>query len=317
MAFDVSTLAAYVKQDERKIFSRSLFDAKTQQLIQAAGNVMVEVKSSETVNVMSTDAFFQDGSTCGFTASGTTAFTQRTLTVGKIKVQEALCPKDLEAKYLQKALPAGSEYTESIYAKEYVDLKSSIIAEQLETAIWQGDTTSGNAALNKFDGFQKLILQASGSTINANVSGYVSGAPLSSITAANALSVVKGIKNALPAKVKGKADVKIFCGWDVFDLIVDAHVNANLFAYGAQNIGEGNFTIPGTKYEVVAVHGLDGTSDLYAMRTSNMFFGTDLLNENDNAKMWYSEDDMNVKFSVTFKAGVQIAFPDEVVRFVI
>lgn len=315
MAFNVSALTNYVKEDERSLFASSLFNAKTQQLIQSAGNVMVEVKSAATVNIMDTDAAFQDDSGCAFNASGTTTFTQRTLTVGKIKVQEALCPKDLEAKYLQKALPAGTNYTEIIFAQEYSERKAGKIAEQLETAIWQGDTDSLNINLNKFDGFQKIIVNAAG-VVDANTTPYVS-ATLTSLTVSNILSAVKAVKNALPARVKGKDDVKIFCGWDTFDLIVDAHVNANLFNYGSQNIGDGEFIIPGTRYTVVAVHGLDGTNDMYAMRTSNMFLGTDLLSDQDQFEMWYSQDDRNVKFHVGFKMGVQIAFPSEVVKFLV
>ena len=315
MAFNVSALTNYVKEDERSLFTASLFDAKTQQLIQSAGNVMVEVKSAATVNIMDTDAAFQDDSGCAFNASGTTTFTQRTLNVGKIKVEEALCPKDLEAKYLQKALPAGTNYTEIIFAQEYTSRKAGKIAEQLETAIWQGDTLSANINLNKFDGFQKIIGAAAG-VVDANTTAYVS-ATVTGLNVSNILSVVKGIKNAIPARVKGKDDVKIFCGWDTFDLIVDAHVNANLFNYGSQNIGDGEFIIPGTRYTVVAVHGLDGTNDLYAMRTSNMFFGTDLISDQDQFEMWYSQDDRNVKFHVGFKAGVQIAFPSEIVKFIV
>jgi len=315
MAFSVGTLPAFVQQDERALFTGSLFDAKTQQLIQSSGNVMVEVKSSATVNVMDTDANFQDNSGCGFNASGTTTFTQRTLVVGKIKVQEVLCPKDLEASYLQKALPAGSEYTEMVFAKEYTGRKSSKIAEQIETALWQGDTTSTAMNLNKFDGFQKIIDAAAG-VVNANTTPWVTGT-VTAITVSNVLAVIKGIKNALPAALKGKEDVRIFAGWDIFDMIVDAHVTANLFNYGSQNIGDGEFTIPGTTVKIVALHGLDGTSDLYSMRLSNMFLGTDLLSEEDKYEMWYSQDDRNIKFSLGFKMGVQIAFPTEVVKFIV
>ena len=315
MAFSVGTLPAFVEQDERSLFTSSLFDAKTQSLIQSSGNVMVEVKSSATVNVMDTDAAFQDNSGCGFNASGTTTFTQRTLTVGKIKVQEALCPKDLEASFLQKALPAGSEYTEMIFAKDYTGKKASRVAAQLETAIWQGDTLSTAMNLNKFDGFQKIIAAASG-VVDANTTPWVTGTQ-SAVTAANVISIIKGIKNAIPAALKGKDDVRIFCGWDSFDLIVDAHVTANLFNYGSQNIGDGEFTIPGTTLKVIAVHGLDGTNDFYAMRLSNMFLGTDLLSEEDKYEMWYSQDDRNIKFSLGFKLGVQVAFPSEIVKFIV
>lgn len=315
MAFSVGTLADYVKQKADEIVTASLFDAKTQQLIQSAGNVMVEVKSAQTVNIMDTDAAFQDDSGCAFNASGTTTFTQRTLTVGKIKVQEALCPKDLEAKYLQESLRPGTNQDSIPFEAAYMDRKASKVAEQLETAIWQGNKLSTNMNLNKFDGFEKIIADASG-VVNANTTPFVS-ATVTSLNVGNILSVIKAIKNALPARVKGKSDVKIFCGWDTFDIIVDAHVNANLFNYGSQNIGDGEFTIPGTRYQVVAVHGLDGVSDLYGMRTSNMFFGTDLLSDETNAEMWYSQDDRNVKFHLAFKAGVQVAFPSEIVKFIV
>jgi hypothetical protein len=315
MAFNVDLLTDYVKQKADDIVSASLFAAKTQQLIQSGGNVMIEVKSAQTVNIMDTDAAFQDDSGCAFNASGTTTFTQRTLTVGKIKVQEALCPKDLEAKYLQESLRPGTNQESIAFEQAYMDRKSGKVAEQLEVALWQGDTDSLNINLNKFDGFQKIIAAASG-VVDANTTPYVS-ATVTEITVANVLSVIKGIKNAIPARVMGKEDLVIFCGWDIFNLIVDAHVNANLFNYGSQNIGDGEFTIPGTKYKIIAVHGLDGTSDLYAIRLSNMYFGTDLLSDETTADMWFSQDDRNVKYHLAFKAGVQIAFPSEVVKFLV
>jgi hypothetical protein len=132
--------------------------AKTASLIKSAGNVMVGVKSSEKINIMETDAIFQDGASCGFNASGSTTFTQRTVTPGKIKVNEALCPKDLESKYLQKALPTGSMYDSIPFEQEYSEKKAKTIAAQLETALWTGDTTSVNVNLNRFDGLQVLLL---------------------------------------------------------------------------------------------------------------------------------------------------------------
>ena len=99
MGFDVSALANYTKENEALLVTSSVLGAKTAALIRSAGNVMVGVKSSEKINIMETDAIFQDGASCGFNASGSTTFTQRTVTPGKIKVNEALCPKDLEAKY--------------------------------------------------------------------------------------------------------------------------------------------------------------------------------------------------------------------------
>lgn len=323
MAFLVTGLTAYTEQNEQQLVTASLFEARTQQLILSEGNVMTGVKSSQTVNRMDTDVFFQDDSSCGFAASGTTEFTQRTLTVGKVKTQEILCPKDLEAYYLQKALPAGSNYDSMIFAQEYTGRKAGKIAEALEVALWQA-TGSGyggtNGLLNKFKGVKQLVTDASSTVVDANVTGYYgAGAPITGIdTAAKAKAATLAVIKALPAKVKGKNDVRIFVGWDTYDLLIQAYIDANLYHYNPgsdNNNPNAEFIVPGTSYKVIPVHGLTGTNDIYAFRMSNIFIGVDLQGEEDNFEMWYSQDDRNVKFSASFKIGVQFAFMDEVVKF--
>ena len=316
MSFSVSTLTNYTKENEALLVSSSVLGAKTASLIKSAGNVMVGVKSAETINVMDTDAFFQAGGTCGWNASGTTSFTQRTVTVGKIKVQESLCPKALEAKYLQKALPTGSTYDSIPFEQDYSDRKAKVIAAQLETAIWQGDTGSANGNLNKFDGLIKLIGAASG-VVDANVSGYVSGAPLSSITATNVISLLDGVYKAIPAKVVSADDMTIFVGQDTFRTYTIALKNANMFNYAFDGKADSEFVLPGTSIKVVAVQGLNGTNDIYAMRLSNLFLGTDLLNEEEKFEIFFAKEADEVRFAAEFKMGVNIAFPDEIVKVVI
>ena len=316
MAFSVSSLANYTKENEALLVTASVLGAKTASLIKSAGNVMVGVKSAETINIMDTDAFFQAGGTCGWNASGTTSFTQRTVTVGKIKVQEALCPKTLESKYLQKALPTGSQYDSIPFEQEYTDKKAVTIASQLETAIWQGDTASANGNLNKFDGLIKLIGAAAG-VVDANVSGFVSGAPLTSITAANVVSLLDGVYKAIPAKVVAAEDMTIFVGQDTFRTYTIALKNANMFNYAFDGKADSEFVLPGTSIKVVAVAGLNGTNDVFALRLSNLFLGTDLLNEEEKFEIFFAKEADEVRFAAEFKMGVNIAFPDEIVKVVI
>jgi len=316
MAFDVSTLAAYTEQNEALLVTDSVLGAKTAALIKSAGNVMVGVKSAETINIMDTDAIFQAGGSCGFTASGSTTFTQRTVTVGKIKVNESLCPKDLEAKYLQKALPTGSMYDSIPFEQEFAEKKAKTIAAQLETALWQGDTASGNANLSKFDGLVKLIGAATG-VVAANVSTYISGAPLSTITAGNVISIFDGVYQAIPAQVVAADDMTIFCGQDVFRTYTVALKNANQFHYSIDVKADSEFILPGTPIKVIALQGLNGTNKVYAMRISNLFLGTDLLNEEEKFEIFYAKEADQVRFVSEFKMGVNVAFPDEIVKFIL
>ena len=313
MAFDVSALANYTKENEALLVTSSVLGSKTASLIKSQGNVMVGVKSAETINIMDTDAIFQSGSSCGFNASGTTTFTQRTVTVGKIKVNESLCPKDLEAKYLQKALPEGSRYDSIAFAADYTDKKAARIAAQLETALWQGATGSANVNLNKFQGLVTLI---GSSAVEANNTTFY-GTPATSITTANVVAIFDALYRAIPATVVDKDDMTIWCGMDVFRTYTIALKNANMFNYAFDGKANSEFFLPGTPIKVVATPGLNGTNKIYAIRLSNMFIGTDLLNEEERFELFYAKEADQVRFVSEFKMGVNVAFLDEIASFII
>ena len=312
MALDLSGLTNYVKENELQLTSAAIFSAKTASLIEAQGNVQVGIKSAETINVMTTDAVFQAGGTCGFNSSGTTTITQRTITVGKIKIQESICPKVFEAKYTQKALREGSSYDYMAYGAEYSAQKVERIGAALETAIWQGDTGSGNAQLNKFMGIGTIIdalgFGGAGDPIAGNTNA------LTTLTSANVIAAVDGVFAALPAALLDKSDVVIFCGNDTFREYVIALRNQNLFHYpvDAANM---ELVVPGTAIKLIGVNGLNGTDKMFGLSMANLYLGTDLLNEQDRFELFYAKEADEMRFVVEFKMGVQVAFPDEVVYF--
>lgn len=318
MSFNVSALANYTIENQDQLVSAAVLGAKTATLIKTQGNVMVGVKSAEKINIMDTDAVFQAGGTCGFNASGTTTFTQRTVTIGKIKVNESLCIKSLETKYLQKALPAGSMYTEMVYAEDYSNLKAAKIAAQLETAIWQGDTASGTANLNKFDGIAKLAA-ADGTVILANTTTFLPAAITTAvgITSSNVVSIFDAVYKALPAEIVSLPSTKIFCGQDVFRTYTIALKNANMFHYAVDVKADSSFFLPGTSIEVIATPGLNGTSKIYSTNLENLFLGTDLLNEEEKFEIFYAKEADEVRFVSEFKMGVNYAFGTQMVAFVL
>lgn len=313
MGFDVTALSNYTEENEKILVSSTVLGAKTATLIKDQSNVLVGVKSSEKIGVMDTDAIFQSGTSCGFNASGSTTFTQREITVGKIKINESLCIKNLESKYLQKALPNGSRYDSMVFAQQYTDRKVAKINEQIETALWQGDTTSGNVNLNKWDG---LIKQVASGSVQANALAFIN-AVATDITATNVIAVFDAVYRAIPAAVVDKDDVRIFCGMDDFRTYTIALKNANMFNYAFDGKANAEFTLPGTTIKVIATPGLNGTKKIYAMRLSNIFLGTDLLNEEERFELFYAKEADEMRFVCEFKMGVNVAFPAEVVRFTV
>jgi hypothetical protein len=167
MAFSVGTLANYTDEQRFPLIRKAVLSAKTASLL----TLQAGVKSAAAINILESDAVFQaDG--CGFNASGTTALTQRVITVGAIKVQEALCPKTLEAKYIQTQLAPGSMYDSIPFEQIYAEEKADQIAKAVEVALWQGDLASATANLNKFDGLLKVI-DGSYSAANVNAQKIV------------------------------------------------------------------------------------------------------------------------------------------------
>lgn len=379
MAFSLGTLANYTDEQRFPLVRKAVLSAKTASLL----TLQAGVKSSAAINILESDSVFQaDG--CGFSASGTTALTQRVITVGKIKVQEALCPKSLEDKYIQTQLSAGSMYDSIPFEQLYSEEKAAQIAKTLEIALWQGDLLSATANLNKFDGLLKVldssysavnvnaqkisgtVATTSGSatvtgtstlftsqvaagdklvigantytvsvvgsntsiTLTANASANASGvvakvikstsdffsSPVSAISSSNVEAIMDAVYKAIPAEEVDKEDMVIFCGFDVFRLYTIALKNANLYHYAADAVNFEVF-IPGTNIKLIAVGGLNATNRIIAARRSNLYYGVDMMNEEERFEIFFAKEADEVRFMAAFKAGVQVAFPSRVVNF--
>lgn len=321
MALSVTSLTSYVIENEDLLVMKSLFSGKTADIISQKGTVLTGVKYAEKINILATDAIFQNGTGCTKVSSGNTSLTQRTVTIGDTAIVEDICVKTLNTVYMSKKLAAGDQ-NKLPFEQEYANLKAETISKQLEIAIWQGDTSSGNANLSRFDGYIKL-LDAAGTTITANQAPYLNGTAVGTtgtgIISTNVKAFVNSMWLALPSDVQGADDVLIFCGWDTFYKYIAAYTDQNLFNFapaGSEvSAANGTVIIPGTNYKLTAVHGLDGTNRMFAMRTSNMFAGTDI--EGEETKWTIMEDQFKdyLRFKATFKFGVNVAFPDEVVSF--
>lgn len=321
MALSVSSLTSYIIENEDLLVVKSLFGGKTSDLIRSEGTVMTGVKFAEKINILATDAIFQNGTGCTRVSSGNTSLTQRQVTIGEIAVVEDICVKTLNTVYMSKKLAKGSDVNTLPFEQEYSDLKAATVAKQLEIAIWQGDTTSLNANLSRFDGLIKLI-DAAGTAVQANATAYLGTSAILAVTgfiSTNIKAAVNSMWLALKADVTGQDDIRIFCGWDVFNKFINAFTDQNLFNFaptGSEvSAANGVVIIPGTNYRLTAVHGLDGTNRMFSMRMSNLFAGVDLENEYESFSMMEDQFKDYLRFKVQFKYGVNVAFPDEIVTF--
>lgn len=307
MSLNVNGLTAYVDENKMALIKKAVLGGRTLRFI----TVQPDIKSSATINIIDSDLVAQAGA-CGWNEAGETILTQQVLTVCPIRVNESICLDTLESYYTQKMMNPGS-YNETIPFEEiYASEKADKINALIDDLLWRGDTVSGSGNLALCDG---IIYQSdnvwSASTVDGNTAGTTA------ITASNVIAIVDGMSSVIPTDILGLNDLYLFVGYDVYRTYALALRNANLFHYtGAENQGE-DFSqmIPGTNVRIVAVRGLNGTNRMFLTNGSNLYFGTDLLSDSEEFKIFYDMNDDEVRFRAKWKQGVQAAFPEFIVQY--
>lgn len=219
----------------------------------------------------------------------------------------------LEAYYTQTLMQPGSYNTQIPFEQLYVQEKTEQISALIDDLIWKGNVATGTGNLNLCNGFIQLAGSAaySGSVVNGNTGS------VTAITAANIIGVVDAAVAVIPTNIIDMDDLYLYCGYDFYRTYATALRNANLFHYtGAEDQGQ-QFSqmVPGTNVRLIAVRGLNNTNKFFISSKSNLYFGTDLLNDYENFELWYSLDNQEVRMAAKWKAGVNAAFWDYVVYF--
>ena len=296
----VSGLSAYVEEQRYPLLRKAILEGGSiSKMVPQLG-----IKTKAKINYINTDADFQDGSSCGFSPSGTTEYTQREIETGIIKEELEWCFKVLWGKYLEnqyrvqadpQAMPFEEEITGELVAK---------INKKLEKAVWQGDKSSADANLNKFDGLLTILESESASTVN--VTGTT--------TADTAYEIIQAVIMQAPEELLDK-DMVVLVSPEVYREFAMALVDKNLYHYDPQNgaVTDAGFLFPGTNIRVEKVLGLAGSKKVIGTYWKNLFYGADLLGEEERFRLWYDEEDEMFRFRALWNSGVQVAFPDEVV----
>ena len=189
------------------------------------------------------------------------------------------------------------------FEQAFSEQKALRIAGALENAIWQGNAY--------FSGINQLLNDASGSVVSGNTTA-ISG----SITSTNVIGIFDNIYTRIPQAILTKNDLVMFCGWDTFRTLVMAFKANTGVMYNQVDLAglaDGEIVYPGTNIRVIAVPGLTTTNRIVATYLGNLFYGTDLLSDEEQFQIWFSQDNDEVRFQAAFKAGVQFAYPDLIV----
>ena len=292
---NVSSLTQYVDEQRLPLIRKAVLAPKSADLF----NLQTGVKSKAALNILTTSVVFGDGAACGWNPNGTNTLSQREIEVGKVKVNMNFCDRtllDYWAGYEVK-VAAGKEVLP--FEEAFVADILAHVNEEVEKAIWQGDK-EGSGNLTIFDGLLKILNAESGVIKKAAVSGN------------NVAQEVYDAYASIPLEILHTASV--VCGEDTFRAYIGELNSANLYHYDPK-VDEGmSIVIPGTSTRIYGVPGLNGTKKIVAGDLKgNFFYGTDLEGDQEVFDLWYSKDNQEFRLAIKFNAGVQVAFPDQVV----
>ena len=296
-AWNVSGLSAYVKENRDEILRKVILEGDTiSKMAKQLG-----IKTKERLHYFNLDPVFQDGKGCGFSAQGATNLTEKDIEVAPIKINMEWCNDDLLGKFAEYLVRFGADANAENLAFEQLisDELVKNINKSMEEAVWQGDT----ANTGRTDLFDGLLAQAEADNDTIKVS-FGTGDTL--------YEKVKAVIMEIPEEILDNAVV--FLSPANFRSLVFELLEMNNFHIAPEEIEKGEFYFPGTTVPIHKTMGLVGVDDkIYASTWENMVYGTDMMDDKEELRFWFSDDDDLHRLKVKWVSGVATYFSDYVV----
>ncbi len=307
MATTTSITTTYAGEFAGKYISAALLSADT---IEGGGiTIKPNVKYKEVLKTMSLDAIVADA-TCDFSDTSTLTLAEKVLQPEEFQVNLELCKSDFVSDW--EAISMGYSAFDELpanFSDYLIGHVAAKVAQKTEQTIWQG----ANATAGEFDGFGAL-LAADGDVVD------VTG---TSVTAANVITELGKVVDAIPTAVYGKEDLYIY----VSSNVARAYVRA-LGGFGASGLGANGVNNEGTTWFNGGDLAFDGVklfvcsgmanNTMVAAQKSNLFFGTGLLADHNEVKLLDMADldgSQNVRVIMRYTASVQIGIGADIVYY--
>ena len=300
--------STYNGQAAGKYISAALLSAPT---IENGGVTVLEnVKFKEVLQTLDTNALLTDA-TCDFDDTRTVTMGESVLEVKDMQVNLQLCRSQFHNSWSAAEMGASAfaDIPKSFedYLLGYV---ASKVAASNETLLW-----TGVAGANAYDGIT-TILNAAGLPAAQDIAKVA-------ITAANVIDQMGAVVDAIPTTVYGAEDLKLYVSSNVARAYVRAlggFAAAGLGANGSDNKGTQWYTNGSLSFDGCPVFVANGLADdnMVAAQTSNLYFGTSLLADHQEAAVipvhLYDGSD-NVRIVMRMSCGAQVGIPNDCVIY--
>ena len=308
MATTNSLTTTYSGEFAGRYISAALLSGKTL----AEGNITIvpNVKFKQVMKKISTDAIVKDAS-CDFDPTSTLTINERILQPEEFQVNLQLCKKDFRSDW--EAVQMGYSAYDNLppnFSDFLIAHVADKVAQKMEQNIWNGT----NANAGEFDGFITTlgadadVVDVTGTTVDKD----------------NVDVELQKIVDAIPSPVYGKEDLVIYVPSNVHRAYIRSlggNRSQGAGAAGTDNkltqwYNQGNALSFGG-IELVLSQGL-ASNKMVAAEKSNLYFGTGLLNNQNEVKVIDMADidgSQNVRIVMRFTAGIQHGIGSDIVLY--
>ena len=310
MATTTSITTTYAGQYANKIIAASLLSSPT---IDRGGiEVKAGIKFKEVIKKFALDGIVKNA-TCDFDPTSTVTLTERILAPEEFQVNLQLCKKDFVSDWETISMGMSAHKDIPTTISDYIIAQiGARIAAKNETTIWGGVTANAG----EFDGISTLI--STDATLPAGQE--IAGA---AVAAGTIVTELGKIVDAIPSSLYTQDDLYIY----VSQNMARAYIRA-LGGFGASGLGANGTNSMGTQwynngsltFDGVKIFVADGLTAGTAIATtkSNLFFGTNLLNDLSEVKLIDMADidgSQNFRYVARYTAGVQYGFASDIVTY--
>ena len=283
-SYNVDALGSYVQENKDIILKDIVFGGEYGNTIPLMTK-QLGIKTTEKIHPSTFEAALQDIDSvnpCGFKAMGELKFTDRDIVTKQKKVNMEFCLEKLLGKFAEYKVRVGANEDALPFEAEIIDNLVKSINKQVEKGVWTDLITNTDA---------QLTVASTGTAYERVMAVYM----------------------ALPEAIL--EDAVIFVSPATFREYVNDLVNKNFYHYNPADGDLEEIFIPGSGVKVRKANGLAEQTDdvIFGTSPKNMIYGTDFMDNKEEVKAWFSDDNDTYRIKVRFNYGANVAFPDLVV----
>ena len=228
MATTTSITTTYAGEFAGKYIAAALLSAPT--LEKGGLTIHPNVKYKQVIQRVATDDIIKNA-TCDFDATSTVTLTEKVLNPEEFQVNLQLCKKDFHSTWQAAEMGYGAF---DVLPKSFSDFLIAHVAEKVASAMESTIWTGVNATAGQFAGLSTQIAADAALPSAQEVAG-------TTVTASNVITELGKLVDAIPARLYGQPDLKLYVSQNIYKAYVRA-----LGGFGASGLGANGYDNKGT-----------------------------------------------------------------------